>query len=122
MKKHWVLAAAVLISFLPFALAEQSPEAYKNQADVAAQTGMQLQQQAMQMLQSPEMTREKLSATVDLYVRAGQQFEQAGKIYQALSSQYPSSAQDAQNAFQAMQACMGMIQKIKNEVSGKPNV
>ena len=111
----WVLTLAVLLTFAPLAFGAESPESYKNEADNGVRVAMQLEQQAVQMLQSGLLDREKLKVALNLYIQAGQLFEKASNTYKVLGAKYASS-QDSDNAFQAMQGCLNAIKKIKERL------
>jgi len=115
MNHKWVLALAVLMAFAPLVFGLESPESYKNEANNGVRAAMQLEQQAVQTLQSGPSDRERLKMALSLYARAGQLFEKAGNTYKALGVNYASS-QDAMNAFQAMRGCLDAIEKIKERL------
>lgn len=93
----------------------QTPESYKQRADADVETARQLMEEAREMLTSGSLTRPRMEAAAELYIRAGKLFEKAGNTYQALGPPY-ATVEDVNNAFQLMQHCIDMVRQIQNHL------
>ncbi len=92
-------------------LANETPEGLRSQADTNVKSAGQLVIEAQELLKG-DFAPEKGKVALSLYIKAGQLFEQAVKIYSALVPNYASET-DVRNSNAAMQNCLRTIQEIK---------
>jgi len=60
-------------------------------------------------------TVENLQVALELYIEAGQLFEQAGKIMSALGPEY-TNPEDLEGCAQALQSCLVAIEELKEKI------
>lgn len=105
-----VIAAALLYMSSGPLWADEGVD-LRSRADKDLQIAHALMSEAHDIMAGPA-SAERWSVAVDLYVKAGQQLEEAAKIYQAISPQY-ASAQDVQTAGEGMKVCIASVDEIK---------
>jgi hypothetical protein len=78
------------------------------------ETGSRLVARARQRVNQGASLQD-LEVALELYVEAGQLFEQAGKIMKALGPQY-ISMEDLEGCGQALQSCIIAIEELKRQI------
>jgi hypothetical protein len=110
-----VLTALISFHSIGWGAAVSNPESLRVQADNNVQAAGMLLNQAQILLNSANVTREKMKIALNLYIQAGQMFEQSANIYKALLPNY-ASQEDVLNADGAMKGCLRSIGEIKSKL------
>jgi hypothetical protein len=112
--KKWLMLLALVLGIASFAIAQQSPEAYKRTGDDHMVGGTELAKQARATLDRGT-TRENMQHALSLYIEAGKHYEAAGHIYKSLGSTRVSEA-DVQQSAEGVRMCVDMIKQIKEHM------
>ncbi len=75
-----------------------------------------LTEQAALLLKG-RMGRQQIESAIHLYIKAGQLYEGAAKVFQAVGPNYVS-AENTQNVMNAMNECVKAVQTLKQRLQG----
>ena len=116
------LAVFLLTAIIPCAFAQNygqnSPEGIRSDAFNDVKLAREFMDQAGQMLQEGNVNRQKIELVINLYARAGQLFEKAGRVFNALGPDY-ATREDVDGAKAATESCLIAIQKLKERLQKK---
>lgn len=110
-KRSVALILAAVLFFSPRGLLAQDPVAVKTQANQNVMNAKRLMEQA-DVLVKTKTTSAGLQTAASLYVRAGQLFENAAKVYQGLGPNY-ANEQEVANSYKATQYCASSAKRIQ---------
>ena len=96
------------------ARAYSSAESLIRDAIQKVETGSRLVEKAKNRI-NPNSTVQDFQVALELYIEAGQLFEQAGKIMKALGPQY-IGPEDLEGCAQALQSCVHAIEELKQQI------
>ncbi len=106
-----LFSAVLWSSTLLFA---DSPTQYLSDANSTATAAQELVRQAEKTLAgTPD--RASLELAIQLYMKAGQMFEESYKIYSALGPSY-ASPKDVEGSYAALQNCLNNIKEIEKRL------
>ncbi len=108
------LFIALTFAFVASAYAQQgeTPESVREQAYGKIKVASELTARAGSFL-VPGQSKENLMTAIQLYVQAGQLFEQAGNMLKAIGTNYAPQS-DVDNCNNATQSCINAIENIKS--------
>lgn len=94
-----------------FAQSQVTPQQLSAQAFEKIKVASDLFKRGEELL-APPATKERLAASLQIYIQAGKLFEEAGNALKSLAPQYANQS-DADNCFTAVQTCLDTIAKIR---------
>jgi len=114
--KKLIASSVLMLALCANCFAQESPEAVREQAYGKIKVAGELAGKAESFL-VPGQSKENLATAIQLYVQAGQLFEQAGNMLKALGTNYAPQS-DVDNCNNATRSCIDAIGNIKRAMEG----